>query len=91
VSSPDGWTGLLLWADHAPVQRRGALALTLVVLAGLVLAGLVLAGARAVADGLVDIGRLAPIAVVQLDPHHPDPLALHSRTLSPGGAGTQGM
>jgi hypothetical protein len=56
-----GWTGLLLWADRAPVQRRGVLALTLVVLAGLVLAG-----ARAVAGGFVDVGRLAPIAVVQL-------------------------
>jgi hypothetical protein len=56
-----GWTGLLLWADRAPVPRRGVLPLTVLVLAGLLLAGL-----RAITDGLIEPGPLAPIAVVQV-------------------------
>ena len=30
-----GWTGLLLWAERKPVERRGVLALTILVIAGL--------------------------------------------------------
>ena len=52
-----GWTGLLLWADRRPVERRGVLALTLLP----VLAGLIANDARGVQRGL--FGRRGVVAV----------------------------
>lgn len=43
-----GWTGLLLWADRRPIERRGVVALTLLP----VLAGLIANDARGVRRGL---------------------------------------
>ena len=49
-----GWTLLLLWADREPVERRGVLPLTVVVVVGLAAAG-----AYAVAAGVVSPRRMA--------------------------------
>ena len=55
-----GWTALLLWADHKPVDRRGVLPLTV-----LVIVGLALAGARAVASGLLSFEHMLPTWIWQ--------------------------
>lgn len=57
-----GWTALLVWASHAPVDRRGVLLLTVFP----VLAGLAAAGAYAIGSGLVRAGYMAPVFAVQL-------------------------
>lgn len=57
-----GWTALLVWASRAPVDRRGVLLLTVCP----VLLGLVAAGGYAITSGLVRIGYMVPILVVQL-------------------------
>jgi len=49
-----GWTFLLLWADRKPVERRGVLPLTVVVVIGLAAAG-----AYAVGVGVVSAERMA--------------------------------
>jgi hypothetical protein len=56
-----GWTGLLVWAALRPQERRFVAALT-----ALVLAGLMAAEAQAVNLGVVEAGRLIPVAVLQL-------------------------
>lgn len=56
-----GWTALLVWASRAPVDRRGVLLLTVFP----VLAGLAAAGAYALSSGLVRVGYMAPILVMQ--------------------------
>jgi hypothetical protein len=55
-----GWTLLLLWADRKPVERRGVLPLTVVVVAGLAAAG-----AYAVASGMVAFERMLPTWISQ--------------------------
>lgn len=57
-----GWTLLLLWASHAPVDRRGVLLLTVCP----VLVGLAAAGGYAIGSGLVRAGFMAPMLAVQL-------------------------
>jgi predicted CoA-binding protein len=55
-----GWTLLLLWADRKPVDRRGVLPITV-----LVIAGLAWAGSYAVSEGLIAPARMAPTWVLQ--------------------------
>jgi len=55
-----GWTLLLLWADRRPVERRGVLPLTVVVVIGLAAAG-----AYAVGAGIVSAERMAPTWIWQ--------------------------
>jgi predicted CoA-binding protein len=55
-----GWTLLLLWADRKPLQRRGVLPITV-----LVIVGLAWAGAYAVSEGLIAGARMAPTWVFQ--------------------------
>lgn len=57
-----GWTALLVWGSLAPVDRRGILLLTVCP----VLVGLAAAGGYAISSGLVHVGYMAPILVVQL-------------------------
>lgn len=56
-----GWTLLLLWADRRPVERRGVLPLTVVVIGGLASAG-----AYAVSADLVELAYMLPTWVLQL-------------------------
>jgi hypothetical protein len=51
---------LLLWADRKPLERRGVLPITV-----LVIAGLAWAGAYAVGEGLIAPARMAPTWVLQ--------------------------
>jgi predicted CoA-binding protein len=55
-----GWTVLLLWADRKPLERRGVLPITV-----LVIAGLASAGAYAVDVGLIARSEMVPTWVVQ--------------------------
>lgn len=55
-----GWTMLLVWADRKPLQRRGVLPITV-----LVIAGLAWAGGYAVSEGWVAPARMAPTWVLQ--------------------------
>lgn len=55
-----GWTGLLLWADRKPLERRGILPLTVAVIAGLAANEL-----RSVVAGFLPLARVAPIWVFQ--------------------------
>lgn len=55
-----GWTVLLLWADRRPLERRGVLPITV-----LVIFGLASAGAYAVRAGLIDASNMAPTWVLQ--------------------------
>lgn len=55
-----GWTILLLWADRKPLERRGILPLTIVVVIGLAAAG-----AYAVVQGLVPFARMLPTWIWQ--------------------------
>lgn len=55
-----GWTILLLWADRKPLERRGVLPLTIVVVIGLAAAG-----AYAAAQGLVPLSRMLPTWIWQ--------------------------
>jgi hypothetical protein len=57
-----GWTALLLWADRAPMERRDALALTVVPL----IAGLALNEAAAVRPGFLSLLAVAPIWALQI-------------------------
>jgi hypothetical protein len=56
-----GWTALLLWADRRPLERRGVLPLTVLVVAGL--AANEVAGA---AVGFLPAARVAPLLLVQV-------------------------
>lgn len=51
-----GWTILLLWADRRPVERRGILAITIVVVLGLMGCSL-----YAVSAGLAPWSRMIPM------------------------------
>jgi len=55
-----GWTLLLLWAERKPLERRGVLLITVVVIAGLASAG-----AYAVGAGLVARSMMVPTWVLQ--------------------------
>lgn len=55
-----GWTLLLLWADRKPLERRGVLPITV-----LVIAGLASAGAYAVSAGLIALPMMVPTWVLQ--------------------------
>jgi hypothetical protein len=57
-----GWTALLLWADRKPVERRGVILLTIIP----VIAGLIAASLYTVASGLVTVGGILPILVLQV-------------------------
>lgn len=50
-----GWTLLLLWADRKPLERRGVLPMTV-----LVIAGLASAGAYAVSHGFIELEKMLP-------------------------------
>ncbi len=56
-----GWTALLLWGLKRPVERRGTIALTV-----LVVYGLALSEAVAVASGTIDVSRMAPTWCLQV-------------------------
>jgi len=56
-----GWTVLLLWADRKPLERRGVLPITV-----LVIAGLAWAGAYAVSAGLISFANMIPTWGLQL-------------------------
>jgi hypothetical protein len=55
-----GWTLLLLWAAMRPMERRGVLGLT-----AIVVACLVLAGSGAVLSGFIPLANLLPVLVLQ--------------------------
>ncbi len=55
-----GWTAVLLWADRSPLERRGVLPLTVLVIAGLAANQLV-----AVRAGFLALGPVAVVWVVQ--------------------------
>lgn len=57
-----GWTGLLLWADRRPLERKGVLPLTMFP----VVAGLMANDARAVADGYLAKGSVVPTRALQV-------------------------
>ena len=56
-----GWTILLLWADHRPVERKDVLLLTLPVIAGYVIIQ-----ACSIAAGLASLGQTIPLFVKQV-------------------------
>lgn len=56
-----GWTGLLLWADRKPLERRGVLLLTLAP----VVLGLVLNEIVAVHAGFLSVQATAPVWIAQ--------------------------
>jgi hypothetical protein len=56
-----GWTVLLIWADRKPVERKGVLLLTIVVVAGMLGSGVF-----AVVSGLVTLNNMAPTWVLQI-------------------------
>ncbi|HEY0590866.1 MAG TPA: hypothetical protein VGF40_03805 [Thermoanaerobaculia bacterium] len=56
-----GWTLLLLWADRQPIERKGILVITNVVVVGLFLSGV-----YASYEGLVPISRMAFLLCLQL-------------------------
>lgn len=55
-----GWTLLLLWADRRPLERRGILPLTV-----LVIAGLAANQARSAAAGFAPFGEFLPTFIIQ--------------------------
>lgn len=56
-----GWTVLLLWADRNPVERRGVLAITSVVVIGLVVCSL-----YALYSRFIPLTTMAPVVVFQI-------------------------
>jgi hypothetical protein len=57
-----GWTVLLLWADRAPLQRKGVLVITVVP----VILGLVANEVVALRHGFIPLGALAPVWALQV-------------------------
>ena len=53
------WAVLLLWADRKPVERRGVLPITVLVIIGLTLSGI-----YSVAVGLLPLSRIVPTTVL---------------------------
>jgi hypothetical protein len=56
-----GWTGLLVWADRAPLDRKGVLPLTIVP----VIAGLAAADTAALRAGQLPTARVLPVRLLQ--------------------------
>jgi hypothetical protein len=56
-----GWTVLLLWGSHKPLERRGLIRITILP----VILGLAGANIYAAASGLVEVGRIAPMLILQ--------------------------
>jgi drug/metabolite transporter (DMT)-like permease len=56
-----GWTVLLLWADRNPVERRGVLAITCVVVIGLIVCGL-----YALHSQFIPLSTMAPVVAFQV-------------------------
>jgi len=56
-----GWTVLLLWADRKPLERRGILPITV-----LVIGGLAWAGAYAVSAGFISLPYMIPTWILQI-------------------------
>lgn len=56
-----GWTILLLWADRRPVERRGVLLITIVVVLGLMFSSLF-----AVWSGFMSVSAAGPLLAFQL-------------------------
>ena len=57
-----GWTVLLLWADRAPLERKGVLLITVLP----VIVGLAANQVVALRDGFIPVGALAPVWALQL-------------------------
>ncbi len=55
-----GWTGLLIWADRKPVERKGVLLLTVFVILGLAANEI-----WAVSSQFLSFGAVAPIGALQ--------------------------
>jgi hypothetical protein len=56
-----GWTLLLIWADRRPLERRGALLITNIVIVGLLATDI-----SAVRAGFVSLASMAPLLVLQV-------------------------
>ena len=57
-----GWTALLIWADHKPVERRGVILLTIIpVIFGMIGASLYIAG-----SGLAAPERILPMIAIEV-------------------------
>ncbi len=56
-----GWTILLIWADRAPIQRKGIILITTVP----VMVGMTLDGVFAVSTGLIRYQRMIPMWAIQ--------------------------
>jgi len=56
-----GWTLLLIWADRRPLERRGVLLITNIVIVGLLATGI-----SAVQVGFVSPTSMAPLLVLQV-------------------------
>lgn len=56
-----GWVALLIWADRKPLERRGALLLTIFP----VLIGLIISGVYAVTSGFIPLNKMSPTWVMQ--------------------------
>ncbi len=55
-----GWTILLIWADHKPLERKGILLLTLPVIAGYIAIEL-----HAISTGITSLGSALPLLAMQ--------------------------
>lgn len=60
ASLMSAWTVLLIWADRKPLERRGVLPITV-----LLIFGLASAGAYAVRAGLIEASNMAPTWILQ--------------------------
>ena len=57
-----GWTALLIWADRDPLSRKGILLLTVFP----VIFGIVIAEIIVVASGLIAVGQMIPLWIMQV-------------------------
>ena len=57
-----GWTALLVWADRDPLTRKGILLLTVFP----VIFGIVIAEIIVVASGLIAVGQMIPLWIMQV-------------------------
>ena len=57
-----GWTALLIWADRDPLSRKGILLLTVFP----VIFGIVIAEIIVVASGLIAVGQMIPLWIIQV-------------------------
>ena len=57
-----GWTALLIWADRDPLARKGILLLTVFP----VIFGIVIAEIIVVASGLIAVGQMIPLWIMQV-------------------------